>query len=106
METPSPTFIFRLWVVLFGFWIFFLSGLLSGITHTPGMLQSFRLKKLLASKEAQVHQMEEEIHALDAERNRLEKSKVAQDREIRRVLGYAASDEIIFDFSAADRLGE
>ena len=29
-----------------------------------------------------------------------------QEREIRRVLGYAASDEIIFDFSSTERLGE
>jgi cell division protein FtsB len=103
---PSSSFVFRLWLVLFGFWLFFLSGIPAGLTHSPGMLQSFRLKKLLASKVAQGAKMEKEIHLLDTERTQLEKNRMVQEREIRRVLGYAASDEIIFDFSAADRLGE
>jgi hypothetical protein len=36
---------------------------------------------------------------LKADADQLEHSKLVQQREIRRVLGYAADDEIIFDFS-------
>lgn len=40
---------------------------------------------------------------MEGEKVRLEKSAATQEREVRRVLGYAASDEIIFDFAAPIR---
>ncbi len=96
----------ELWLTLFACWILFLSGIVAGIVGTPGVIQAVRLRSLLYAKESQVHQMEAEVRTLDAERERLIESRVAQEREIRRVLGYAASDEIIFDFASTERLGD
>jgi cell division protein FtsB len=48
--------------------------------------------------------LEETVLGLQAEAELLEKNKLAQQREIRRVLGYVASDEIVFDFSSAEGL--
>lgn len=104
--TPSSPAVIRVWLIVFGLWLFFLSGIPAGITHAPGILQAIRLQRLLTTKETQVKKMEDEIHFLDAERIALEKSRITQEREIRRVLGYAARDEIIFDFAAAVQLSE
>lgn len=91
----------RLWLGLFGFWVFLLSGALAPWIGTPGVVQALRLTSLLGMKQAQMASLEGEIQKLESEIRRLDRSRVAQEREIRRSLGYAGSDEIIFDFSAS-----
>jgi hypothetical protein len=97
--------IHRLWLVLFGCWAVFLSGAVASVVGSPGVIQAVRLHSLLGAKEAQLRDVQTELARLDSERERLEKSRVAQEHEIRRTLGYAAADEIIFDFTAAERVG-
>lgn len=92
----SPT---KLWLIIFGIWAALLSGLLSGIVGSPGVLQAVQLNSFLNQKQEQVAFLESEIVRLDSDSERLEKSRVAQEREIRRVLGYAGEDELIFDFA-------
>ncbi|MGK5083152.1 septum formation initiator family protein [Bdellovibrionota bacterium FG-1] len=94
----------KLWACLFGLWGIFLSGVGATFVGSPGVIQSIRLQSLLKSKQAQVELVRQEIKRLQSEASLLEKSKVIQQREIRRVLGYAAPDEIIFDFSTAETL--
>jgi hypothetical protein len=77
--------------------------LLTGFLGTPGITQAVRLRGLLHSKQAELTGLEAEIQRLDTETIRLERSRIAQEQEIRRTLGYAASDEIIFDFASAKR---
>lgn len=96
----------RLWGFIFAVWGVFLSGVLAGMVGSPGAIQALRLKSLLEAKQDQISQIEGEVHALEAEAGRLEKSRVAQEREIRRTLGYAAPDEIIFDFASNDKRAE
>jgi hypothetical protein len=50
----------------------------------------------------QVDMAENQLIALQEDSSRLERNKLTQEREIRRVLGYAAPNELIFDFSADD----
>ena len=95
----------KLWFWLFATWSLLLSGLLSGWIGSPGVLQAVRLSSLLDAKQDQIAKLEAEIERLETERARLHKSPLAQEREIRRVLGYAAQDEIIFDFSGSDTVG-
>lgn len=93
---PLPT---RIWIGAFALWIVFLTGIFSGWTRSPGVLQNMKLQELLDAKQSKIHALEAEIALLESEAQTLEKSKALQQREIRRVLGYAASDEIIFDFT-------
>ncbi len=97
MKAPRLTPL-RLWLMIFGLWAVFLSGLFSSIVGSPGIIQAVRLRSLLQAKQAQMAKFEAEISRVERECESLEKSRVVQEREIRRVLGYAAPDEIIFDF--------
>lgn len=95
----------RIWIGIFAIWALLLTGAFSQWIGSPGVIQAIRLSDLLQSKQAQADQLEKQIAVLQAERIRLEKSPAAQEQEIRRTLGYAAPDEIIFDFTAAERPG-
>jgi cell division protein FtsB len=95
----------RLWFGVFSVWALLLSGILSDfIGSPPGVLQAIRLRRLLDAKQAQMAKLEETVLELQSEAETLEKNKLAQQREIRRVLGYVASDEIVFDFSGGEAL--
>lgn len=90
----------RVWLGVFAFWFF----LLSGVTHeigagSPGILQYLRLSALLAERHAQVLATETEIGKLEIEAAALSGSKTTQEREIRKTMGYVGENEMIFDFS-------
>ena len=87
------------WLTLFGFWMLFLTGVFANALGTPGILQSVRLNNLHRIKQTSLSRLQEGLHQLQTEVADLETNRFAQQREIRRVLGYAAPDEIIFDFS-------
>lgn len=89
----------RAWLIFFVLWLILLSGVLSSYVGSPGALQAFRLKRLLGLKQVQLSSLKNETVRLRSESVRLEKNHPAQLREIRRVLGYAAKDELIFDFT-------
>lgn len=91
----------KIWASIFGVWSLWLL-FLSGFISSPGVLQLVRLQDLLASKNQQSEILREAIRKLEVDSTLLEKSKIVQQREIRRVLGYAAPDELIFDFSTPE----
>ena len=88
----------RVWAGIFVFWLFALSGVLSNFGGGPGVVQALKLRRLLDLKEAQAIGIESEISSLDTRGSQLGSDSVLQEREIRKTLGYVASDEIIFDF--------
>jgi hypothetical protein len=90
----------RVWIGFFGLWLTLLTGALSSWTGGPGLIQWWRISELAQTRQETIVQLETRILELSTEQVRLEKSPVAQRREIRKVLGYLASDEILFDFSA------
>jgi cell division protein FtsB len=94
----------KLWLAVFALWGFLLSGALASLIGSPGVLHALRLRSLLEAKHGEAARLEADIRSLEEERVLLEGSRDAQEREIRRVLGYAAPDEVIFDFTAAERL--
>jgi len=90
----------RVWLAVFAVWLF----LLSGITHefgagSPGLFQYARLSSLLKERHSQLVDSDSEIERLDGEAVLLEKSKVIQEREVRKTMGYVGENELIFDFS-------
>ena len=95
----------KLWFGIFGLWLLFLSGALSGLVGSPGVIQALRLSSLLYQKHEQLMATESDIARLEVETALLETSHVVQEREVRRVLGYAAPDELIFDFAESEKPG-
>ncbi len=92
----------KIWVVIFLTWALLLSGVFSPWMGPPGLIQSLRLKNLLQSKHELAQHIESERDRLEGEFILLESNRVVQEHEIRRVLGYVAQDEIVFDFSAGE----
>jgi cell division protein FtsB len=90
----------KLWLGLLALWLMFLSGAGTRWTGTPGVLQQLHLRSLLDSQLAEQADLQSGIDRLRGEADLLEHSKAVQQREIRRVLGYSAEDEIIFDFAS------
>jgi cell division protein FtsB len=92
----------RVWVGIFAFWIFLLSGLTYELgAGSPGILQFSRLRGLLTEKRQQLAGYEVEIEKIEKEGRILETSAVAQEREIRKTMGYVGEGELIFDFSSS-----
>lgn len=92
----TPT---RLWLAIFGLWLILLSGIFAGLGGSPGVIQALRLQSLLSQKQTELATLEANVEAIGQESAELEKNPIVQEREIRKVLGYAGPDEIIFDFS-------
>ena len=90
----------KVWYALLGVWMVLLSGGFAPWLGTPGVIQQVRLQGLLSAREAELARLQAEIDRLREESAALEKSKAVQHREIRKVLGYAADDEIVFDFGS------
>lgn len=89
----------QLWGYFFGFWILILTGIFTPFTGTPGLTQWMRLRSLLDQKNQKIAELDSRHAYLSLEVERLEKSQAAQEREIRKVLGYVAPGELIFDFT-------
>jgi len=85
-------------ILLFGIWIFLLSGVLPISTHSPGVIQSLQLRSLLQKRKEEAVQKEIQISALKEEKERLIRDKDYQEKVIRETLGYVGQNEIIFDF--------
>ena len=95
----------RVWTLLVFAWLSILSGVFFSYGFgPPGIRQWMRLRSGIAQKQAELARADAESTALEEECTKLEKSRVHQEKEIRRVLGYAASDELIFDFSSEERV--
>lgn len=94
----------RIWVYAFGAWTLLLSGVFTPVTGTPGFAQWMKLRSLLDGKRQKIIELEERHAFLEDEIRRLEKSSAHQEREIRKVLGYVAPGELIFDFTPSSSL--
>ncbi len=79
-------------------WLVLISGALPW-SGAPGIWQALQLRSLLEHKRQNLVRIEREVAELESEKKLLEADRTTQEREIRRVLGYAAPDEIVFDFS-------
>lgn len=87
------------WTGFFSVWVVFLSGAFGDFVGAPGALQAMRLRSLLEHRHSVLSNLEEDIRLLEIEKKLLETDRTTQEREIRRILGYVAEDEMIFEFS-------
>jgi hypothetical protein len=94
----------RLWLGFFGLWLLFLTGMFNGLIGGPGMIQATRLTQLLRTKRIEIQKLTDEITRLQNTAALFDRSRVLQNREIRRVLGYTAVDEWVFDFTEGKTL--
>ncbi len=88
----------RAWLALFGIWTLLLSGVFADFVGTPGLVQWRKLEELYQLKKSEQERLEYELARVQKEIVDLEKDPEAQRREIRRLLGYVAPDEVIFEF--------
>jgi len=89
----------KAWLAVFGLWGMILTGAFSPVISSPGVIQAIRLAHLLKAKQAQADQLEQQLDQLSAEKSSLQQNPAAQEQAVRSVLGYAAPDELIFDFT-------
>jgi cell division protein FtsB len=90
----------RVWLALFAFWLFMLSGVTQPFGFgSPGVIQFLRLNALLGDRQAQSAEIDAEVARLETDSAALEKSRAVQEREIRKTMGYVGENEMIFDFS-------
>lgn len=88
----------RLWIGFFTIWLVLLTGVLDFWFHSPGLKQWYQV-------EANLRIYRQEIAEIEAKTNRelevahqLEGNSIAQEREIRKVLGYLGEQELVFEF--------
>lgn len=90
----------RVWIAVFGVWLFMLSGVTQHVgVGSPGLVQFLRLNALLQDRQTQATELDAEVARLEEDAAALAKSRVVQEREIRKTMGYVGENEMIFDFS-------
>ena len=89
----------RVWLCFFAIWMVLLTGLLVFWFHSPGLKQWYQV-------ESSLNGLRQEIAAIEAKTtlqltvaHQLENNSVAQEREIRKVLGYLGEQELVFEFN-------
>lgn len=107
LKTSWPT---RLWLTFFGVWMVLLSGGFSGFENgvkstrerladtAPGLLQYWRLQSMRTERMKFLEKLQNEIAELETEQVLLTQSPAAQERAIRKTLGYVREDEILVDW--------
>jgi len=88
----------RFWLFFFAIWILLLSGIFEPWIGAPGLKQKIQVRNLLNETRAKSALVESEVASLEETRKQLETNPVAQEREIRKVLGYLAPGEVVFEF--------
>ena len=88
----------RIWLGFFIFWFLLLTGLFETWMKTPGLKQWVELHNLLSEKKQEIATIEAESARLKDTEHQLESNPVAQEREIRKVLGFVDQNEMVFEF--------
>ncbi len=99
MKLQSKLDINRIWLGFFGIWLILLSGLLDFWLQSPGLKQWYRVAATLNERRQEIGGIEERSEYLHQVARELESNTVAQEREIRKVLGYLGDQEAVFEFS-------
>ena len=95
----KPAQIRKMWFSFFGIWLVLVSGLLDFWIKSPGLKQWYQVEHLLRKQRQEIATIEIKSEAFKNMAYQLEHNPVAQEREIRKVLGYLGDQEIVFEFS-------
>ena len=88
----------KAWAIFFGIWCILLTGLLDFWFPSPGLKQWFRVNSTLTERRHEIDATEEKTNLFLSTARQLESNTVAQEREIRKVLGYLGEQELVFEF--------
>jgi len=88
------------WIAFFSVWFLLLTGLLDFWLQTPGLKQWYRVDATLRNRRQDIAAIEARTDMMKETARQLESNGVAQEREIRRVLGYLGEHEVVFEFSS------
>jgi hypothetical protein len=88
----------RIWLGFFAIWIILLSGLLDHFVHSPGLKQWYQVESSLRDARQEIATIESKTTLQLQVAHQLENNVVAQEREVRKVLGYLGDQELVFEF--------
>lgn len=95
----NPVQIRKMWFGFFGIWLLLVSGLLDFWIKSPGLKQWLQVELLLRKQRQEIVEIEKKSDNFKLVAGQLEHNPIAQEREIRKVLGYLGAQEIVFEFS-------
>ena len=87
----------KLWFAFFGLWLLLISGLFDFWIQSPGLKQWIQVEWLLKGKSQEIAAIEAKSESMKNAIHQLESNPIAQEREIRKVLGYLGDQEIVFE---------
>ena len=93
----------RVWLSFFGVWLLLLSGVLDFWLKTPGLKQWYRVGATLDDRRQEIGVIESRSNYLNQVARELSSNPIAQEREVRKVLGYLGEQEAVFEFPADSR---
>jgi cell division protein FtsB len=96
LKNITPT---RAWIAFFGIWFILLTGTLDFWLQTPGLKQWYRVQANVSERRQEIADIEAKTGVLQEVAKQLESNSAAQEREIRKVLGYLGDQEVVFEFS-------
>jgi hypothetical protein len=88
----------KLWLGFFGIWLLLVSGLFDFWIKSPGIKQWLQVEYQVHTKRQEIADIESKSEQYKNVIHQLETNPVAQEREIRKVLGYLGNQEIVFEF--------
>ena len=90
----------RAWAGFFAIWALLLTGTLGFWLKSPGLKQWYAVSKSLSEERQEIAEVEARSILLSHMAHQLEFNSVAQEREIRKVLGYLGDQELVFEFES------
>jgi hypothetical protein len=90
----------RVWFAFFAIWTLLLTGTLGFWMKSPGMKQWYSVKSALNERRQEIGAVETKTISMTNTIHQLEFNPVAQEREIRKVLGYLGEQELVFEFTS------
>lgn len=96
--SSAPKSVQKMWLGFFVFWFLLITGLFDFWIKTPGLKQWFQLQSLLQERKNQIAEVEADSVLYKQVESQLMNNAVAQEREIRKILGYVDQQEIVFEF--------
>jgi hypothetical protein len=89
----------KVWAAFFAIWAILLSGTLGFWMKSPGLKQWYAVGSAVKDRRQEIATVESKSALMTSTIHQLEFNPVAQEREIRKVLGYLGDQELVFEFS-------
>lgn len=93
----------QIWLGFFGVWSLLLSGLLDFWVQSPGLKHWAKVGNTLKERRQEISAVEARTVLFQSMARQLETNSVAQEREIRKVLGYLGDQELVFEFTPKEK---